>query len=436
MKTTVKHLSETRVKLTIAAEPAELQAAEQVALKRLAKSVKVNGFRKGHVPLEVVKKHVDPNELAQETLNAALNRSVAEAFLSNEIQVLDRPEVELIKFVPSQQLEFTAEADVLPEVKLGDYRKLKVKKTEAKVADKDIDEVIERIQKGLAEKKETKKPAEQDDEVVIDFVGKKDGEAFKGGTGKEYPLVLGSNSFIPGFEDALIGLKAGDKKDVPLTFPKDYHAKDLAGQKVVFEVEVKKVNKVTLPELNDEFAAKAGPFTSMKDLRKDIQAEMIAQAERKATDDLKDELVKQLVDKSKVSVPEVLRADQIRSIEQDLTQNLMYQGLTIEQYFENNGYADRDAWVKAEAQDAADARIKAGLVLAQLSKELKVEATSDELAEHINVYKQQYANNPEMAKQFDNPEAQREIANRLITEKTVNMLMELNTPQDSKKSKK
>lgn len=436
MKTTVKHLSETRVKLTIAAEPAELQAAEQVALKRLAKSVKVNGFRKGHVPLEVVKKHVDPNELAQETLNAALNRSVAEAFLGNEIQVLDRPEVELIKFVPGQQLEFTAEADVLPEVKLGDYRKLKVKKTEAKVVDKDIDEVIERIQKGLAEKKETKKPAEQDDEVVIDFVGKKDGEAFKGGTGKEYPLVLGSNSFIPGFEDALIGLKAGDKKDVPLTFPKDYHAKDLAGQKVVFEVEVKKVNKVTLPELNDEFAAKAGPFTSMKDLRKDIQAEMIAQAERKATDDLKDELVKQLVDKSKVSVPEVLRADQIRSIEQDLTQNLMYQGLTIEQYFENNGYADRDVWVKAEAQDAADARIKAGLVLAQLSKELKVEATADELAEHINVYKQQYANNPEMAKQFDNPEAQREIANRLITEKTVNMLVEFNTPQDSKKSKK
>ena len=174
----------------------------------------------------------------------------------------------------------------------------------------------------------------------------------------------------------------------------------------------------------------------MKDLRKDIQAEMIAQAERKATDDLKDELVKQLVDKSKVSVPEVLRADQIRSIEQDLTQNLMYQGLTIEQYFENNGYADRDAWVKAEAQDAADARIKAGLVLAQLSKELKVEATADELAEHINVYKQQYANNPEMAKQFDNPEAQREIANRLITEKTVNMLVEFNTPQDSKKSKK
>ena len=171
------------------------------------------------------------------------------------------------------------------------------------------------------------------DEAIIDFVGKKDGETFKGGTGKDYPLVLGSNSFIPGFEDALVGLKAGGKKDVELTFPKDYHAKDLAGQKVVFEVTVKKVNQVELPELDDKFAAKAGPFTSMEDLRKDIEAEITAQAERKAADDLKDELIKQLVEKSQVSVPSVLRDDQIRSLEQDLRQNLMYQGRTLEQKF-------------------------------------------------------------------------------------------------------
>ena len=427
MKTTVKHLSDTRVKVTIATERAELEAAEQVALKRMANKVKVNGFRKGHVPLEIVKKNVNANDLAQETLDAALNRAVAEAFLNNKLQVLDRPEVELVKFVPGETLEFTAEADVLPEVKLGDYRKLKAKKAAVKVDKKDIEDVVERIQKGLAEKKESSAAAKIDDEVVIDFVGKKDGEAFQGGTGKDYPLVLGSNSFIPGFEDALVGVKAGDKKDVPLEFPKDYHAKDLAGQKVVFEVEVKKVNEVVLPELNDEFAAKAGPFTSMDDLRKDIESEMKAQAERKANDDLKDDLVKQLVEKSTVSVPAVLRADQIQSLEQDLTQNLAYQGQTLDQYFETKGYADRDAWVKAEANDAADARIKAGLVLAELSKELKIEANSEELAGHINAYKQQYANNPEMAKRFDEPEAQREIANRLITEKTVDKLVELNS---------
>ncbi len=427
MKTTVTHESDTRVKVVVAADHAELAAAEQVALKRLAKTIKVNGFRTGHVPLEIVKKHTDSNALAQETLDAALNRAVAEAFLNNDLQVLARPEVEIKKYVPGELLEFTAEADVLPEVKLGDYKKLKAKKAAVNVDKKEIDEVIQRIQKGLSEKKEVKRAAKLGDEVVIDFVGKKDGEAFQGGTGKDYPLVLGSNSFIPGFEDALVGLKAGDTKDVKLAFPKDYHAKDLAGQDVVFEVTVKKVNSVKLPALDDKFAAKAGPFTSMDDLRKDIKAEITAQAERKAADDLKDELVKQLVAKSTVSVPSVLRDDQIRSLEQDLRQNLMYRGRTLEQYFEEKGYADRDAWVKAEANDAADARIKAGLVLAQLSKELKIEATADELAAHINAYKQQYANNPKMAKHFDKPEAQREVANRLITEKTVDKLVELNS---------
>ena len=427
MKTTVTHESDTRVKVVVAADHAELAAAEQVALKRLAKTIKVNGFRTGHVPLEIVKKHADSNALAQETLDAALNRAVAEAFLNNDLQVLARPEVEIKKYVPGELLEFTAEADVLPEVKLGDYKKLKAKKAAVNVDKKEIDEVIERIQKGLSEKKEVKRAAKIGDETVIDFVGKKDGEAFQGGTGKDYPLVLGSNSFIPGFEDALVGLKAGDTKDVKLAFPKDYHAKDLAGQDVVFEVTVKKVNSVKLPALDDKFAAKAGPFTSMDDLRKDIKAEITAQAERKATDDLKDELVKQLVAKSTVSVPSVLRDDQIRSLEQDLRQNLMYRGRTLEQYFEEKGYVDRDAWVKAEANDAADARIKAGLVLAQLSKELKIEATADELAAHINAYKQQYANNPKMAKHFDKPEAQREVANRLITEKTIDKLVELNS---------
>ena len=432
MKTTVKKLSATRVLVTITAGQPELETAEQVALKRMAKNIKVNGFRQGHVPIAVVKKHADPHTLSQETLEAAINRAVAEAFLSNKLQVLDRPAVELKKFVPGETLEFTAEAEIIPEVKLGDYKKLKATKKAIKVDKKDVEEVIERIRKGLAEKTETTEAARDGDEVIIDFVGKRDGEAFQGGTGKDYPLTLGSGSFIPGFEEALVGLKAGDKKDVALQFPKDYHAKDLAGADVVFETTIKKVNKIELPELNDEFAAKAGPYTSMDDLRQDIEAEITAQQERQALDELKDGLVKQLVAASDVAVPDVLRQDQIRSLEQDLVQNLRYRGMTLDQYYESRGFANRDAWVEAEANDTAEARIKAGLVLAELSKELAIEATADELAAHINAYKQQYANNAEIAKHFDQPEAQREIANRLITEKTVDKLVELNTPEAKK----
>ncbi len=427
MKATVKNISDTRVLVTVTMGTDELAAAEQVALKKLSKDVKVNGFRKGHVPIEVVKKNVDPTLLGQETLENALSKGVAEAFLNNSLQALERPEVEVKKFVPGETLEFTAEGDVLPKVTLGDYKKLKATAKKVEVTKDDIEDVVGRMRKGYAEKKETKDGAKDGDEAVIDFVGKKDGVAFEGGAGNDYPLTLGSNSFIPGFEEALVGLKAGDKKDVELTFPKEYHAKDLAGKKVVFEVTVKKVNAVTLPEVDDEFAAKVGPFTSAKELRDDVKREITAQKEREANDELKDDLVKQLVAKSKVSVPAVLREDQIKSIEQDMQQNLMYQGMTLEQYFESKGYADRDAWVKGEAEEAADNRIKAGLVLAELSKELKIEATADELAAHINQYKQSYANNPDMAKRFDEPEVQREVANRLITEKTVDELVKLNT---------
>ena len=427
MNTTVKYLSDTRVRATIKVEATELKAAEQVALKKLSKTVKVNGFRKGHVPLEVVKKNVDPNALAQETLENALSRAVAESFIENKLQAVERPEVEVKKFVPGESLEFTAEADVLPKIKLGDYKKLKATEKKVSVAKKDVDEVVERIRKSMAEKKEVKRAAKLGDEAVIDFVGKKDGEAFPGGTGNDYPLELGSGSFIPGFEEAIVGLKTGDKKDIELTFPKDYHAPDLKGKKVVFETTVKKINEKALPELNDEFAAKTGPFTSMSELTADIKRELEAQKKREASDELKDSLVKQLVAKSDVAVPAVLREDQVRSIEQDLMQNLMYQGLSIEQYWEQKGYKDRDAWVKAEANEAADNRIKAGLVLSELSKALKIEATADELADHLNTYRKQYANNPEMAKRFEEPEVQREVANRLITEKTVDELVKLNT---------
>ena len=427
MKTTVKHLSDTRVVVTIALDAAELEAAEQVALHKFAKDIKVNGFRKGKAPLELVKKNTDQALLGQETLENALSKGVAEGFLNNDLQALEQPSIEVKKYVPGQEMEFTAEADVLPKITLGDHKKLKATKQKTEVTDAEVEEVIERIAQSSSEKKAVKRAAKMGDETVIDFVGKLKGEAFPGGTGNDYPLTLGSGSFIPGFEEALVGVKAGDKKDVELSFPKDYHAKDLAGKKVTFETTVKTVNEIVKPKLDDEFAAKVGPFSSMKDLRNDIKREITARNDQKAEDQYKDDLVRDLVKKTKVAAPKALVEMQLQSLEQDLTQNLMYQGMNFEQYLESKGYKDRDEWVKKEAEEAAEFRVKAGLTLAELSKALKVEATSDELASKINTYKTQYANNPEMAKRFDEPEVQREIANRLITEKTVDELVRLNT---------
>lgn len=427
MKTIVKHLSDTKVELTISLDQKDLKAAEQVALSKLAKSVKVPGFRKGNVPASVAAKHVDPEMLAQQTLEDALSKAVAESYMNENIQALDRPAVEVKKYVPGQELEFTAEAEILPKVTLGDYKKLKVTTKKVTVAAKDIDEIIERMRAGFAEKKEVKRAAKNGDETTIDFIGKKDDVAFDGGTGTDYDLTLGSNSFIPGFEEGIVGKKPGETFDLELTFPETYHVADLKGQKVVFTTTLKSLKEVVLPEINDELAAKAGPFKTVAELKEDIKRELTAQKEREAGENLKDDLVKQLVEISTVPVPDVLVKDQAESIERDMTQNLMYQGLTLDQYLENKGFETKEKWLDTEVAEAAKKRVQAGLALAELSKAEKIEATNEELAAHVELYKKQYANNPQMVAQFDQPEARRDIANRLLTEKTVTRLVELNT---------
>lgn len=424
MKTSVKQLSDTKVALTITLGKKELDDAEQVALTKLTKTVKAPGFRKGKVPASVAAKYVDPNALGQQTLDDALSKAVSQAFTDEKIQALDRPEVEVKKFVPGQELEFVAEAEVLPQITLGDYKKLGVKKTVAKVVAADVDDIITRMRQGFAERKEVERAAKNGDDAVIDFTGKKDGVAFDGGSAKDYTLGLGSNQFIPGFEEAVIGHKAGDEFDVPLKFPADYHAESLAGTDVVFTVKLHAVKEVVLPEVNDEFAAKAGPFTSVDDLKKDIKRELAESKEREALDKYKDELIAKLIEVSKVPVPEILVADQRRSIEQDMTQNLMYQGLTLDSYLGSKKLTYEE-WVNGEVKEAAENRVKAGLVLAELSKVEKVTATDEELAEKIRQYQEQYGNRS--GQDFTTPDLQRDIANRLLTDKTIDRLVELNS---------
>lgn len=426
MKTTVKKLSDTKVELTISLGSEELSAAEQVALTKMASDLKVPGFRKGKVPVSVAAKHVNPAALQEQTLDNALSKAVAEAFMAEKIQALDRPAVDVKKFVPGQELEFTAEVEIIPPVKLGNYKKLKAKRQAVKVEDSEVEEIITRMRENFTEKTEVKRAAKEGDEAVIDFTGKKDDVPFDGGAAKDFALKLGSGQFIPGFEEGVVGHKAGETFDLKLTFPKDYHAKELAGADVVFTVTLHKVNELSLPEVNDEFAAKCGPFTSVDELKADIKREITTQKEREADEKLKDELVGELADASKVALPELLIDDQIRSIEQDLMQNLMYRGLTLDSYLQTQKFTDKDDWRAKEARPAAEKRVKAGLVLAELSKELGVEVSHEELSAQIEAMKQQYGKDPKIAERFNDPNVHRDIANRMITDKTVEKLIELN----------
>lgn len=426
MKTSVKYLSDTKVAVNVTLGVSELKDAELAALNELGKDIKVPGFRKGKVPVSVVSKNVNPNVLAQKTLESALSKAVADAFISEKLQALDRPEVEVKKFVPGSELEFTAESEVMPKIKIGDYKNLKSTAKKVSVTKKDIAEITDRLKKGFSSKKTVQRPAKLTDEVNIDFEGKKDGIAFDGGKGEKYDLVLGSNSFIPGFEDGIIGKKTGETFDLKLTFPEDYHADNLKGAEVVFTTTINEIKEVVEPELNDELAAKAGPFKTVEELEDDIKREITKQKETEATEKLKDDLVAELVEKSTVPVPDVLLKDQMKLIEQDTNRNLMYRGMSIGDYIKSLKYKDKNDWLENEVRPIAEKRVKAGLLLAELSKAEKIEATENELLEKINQLGKQYPSE-DMRKHLKTPEVQRDVANRILTEKTVDRLVSLNS---------
>ena len=426
MKTKLKNISDVKVELTISLGAEELKAAEQVAITKLAKEVKIEGFRKGKAPLEMVASQVDPNLLNQETLENALSKSVAEAFLKEKVQAINRPEVDVKKFIPGTELEFTATTEIMPKVELGDYKKLGVKKEAVKVSKKEVKETIDRILKNFAEKKKVEREAKNGDEVIIDFLGKKDGVAFDGGKAEKFPLELGSKSFIPGFEEGLIGKKAGDKLSLDLEFPKDYHAKDLAGAKVVFEVKIHEVRENVEPEINEEFLSKLGDFKTKEEFEKQIEEDLKTQKQAEADEKFKDKLVKKLAEVSKVPVPEILLEDQKRSIEMDMQQNLMYSGLSLEDYLERMGKT-REEWLEKDVKEAAEMRVKSGLALAELSKVEKVKSDTKELDARITQLKEQYGNSKEVKKQLSSDDVRRNLANQILTEKTIDLLVEFNS---------
>ncbi len=426
MKTKLKNISDVKVELTFSLGAEELKAAEQVALIKLAKEVKIEGFRKGKAPLEMVAAQVDPNLLSQETLENALSKSVAEAFLKEKVQAINRPEVDVKKFIPGTELEFTATTEIMPKVELGDYKKLGVKKEAAKVSKKEVKETTDRILKNFAEKKKVEREAKNGDEVVIDFLGKKDGVAFDGGKAEKFPLELGSKSFIPGFEEGLIGKKAGDELSLDLEFPKDYHAKDLAGAKVVFEVKIHEVRENVEPEINKDFLSKLGDFKTKEEFEKQIEEDLKTQKQAEADEKFKDELVKKLAEVSKVPVPEILLEDQKRSIEMDMQQNLMYSGLSLEDYLERMGKT-REEWLEKDVKEAAEMRVKSGLALAELSKVEKVKSDTKELDARIAQLKEQYGNSKEVQKQLSSDDVRRNLANQILTEKTIDLLVKFNS---------
>lgn len=423
MQVTKKNLSETKVKLTLVADAGLLEEEKQKVLREFARSVKIAGFREGKAPLNMVEKSVDPNRLNSEFLEHAVNRLYLNALDHESLRPVAPPQVNITKFVPFDTLEVEAEVEVVGEVKLPDYKQIKLAKEKIAVDAKEVDEVIANLRTREAEKKDVTRAAKEKDEVWIDFKGvdAKTKEEIKGADGKDYPLLLGSNTFIPGFETNLVGLKPGEEKTFVLTFPKDYGVKALQNRKVEFTVKANKVQEVVEPKVDDAFAAKVGPFKTVAELKADIKKELTARKEGEAEQKYADDLITKITEKSKVAIPEVLIGEQIDRLEQEQRQNLMYRGQTWQEFLESEGLDEKS--FRDKLRPSAELRVKAGLVLSQISEEEKIDVTPEELEVQMQILKARYQD-PQMQAELAKPETRRTIASRILTDKTVAKLKE------------
>jgi trigger factor len=418
MNVTLTTISETTSKLTVLANEQDLSAIKQHVLKKLTPKVKVQGFREGKVPPAIAEKNLDPNYVQSEVLDDAVNHFYSDAVVEKRLRVVAQPKIELTKFVPYTELEFTAEVETIGAIKLPDYKKTSAKKEAVKVTAADVEEVLARLQAQGATYSVVDRAAKLGDRVTIDFAGSDKKGPVANADGKEYPLVLGSKSFIPGFEEEVVGLKKGEEKKFDITFPADYGNKALQSKKVTFAITVHKVEEATEEPIDDEFASKVGPFKNLGELKEDIKKQITAERETQAERAFEDAIIKELVKKSKIAIPAGLLAEQVEAVDNEFKQTLMYRGQTFQEYLDASGQTESQ-YREKELTPAAEERIKAGLILSEIAEAEGLTVTPEELEIRVQILKGQYASDAQMQAELDKPENRRDVASRLLTEKTI-----------------
>ncbi len=417
----------TTVKLAITAEDADLSHIKTEVLTRLSKrGVKLPGFRSGKAPLNLVEKQIDRSLLQSEFLEAAINELYSEAISKEKVRPIAQPEVSIKKFVPFPTLEFEATVEAVGEIKLPDYKKIKLAKQPVKITADDVKAVLDDLKVRAADKKDVDRAAKDGDQVIIDFKGQdaKTKEPIAGADGAAYPLVLGSNTFIPGFEPEVVGMKAGETKIFDITFPKDYGVKALQSRAVKFEVTVQKVQAVVEPKMDDSFAPKVGPFKTLQELKDDIKRQLTSEREQQNEAAYQNELLQKIAEKATVEVPKTLVDEEIERQEQRERQNLAYQGKTWNEHLKEEGQTEESH--RETNRPMAELNVKAGLVLSEIAEAEKISVTPDELTLRLQLLKGQYPDKA-MQAELDKPENRRDIMSRMLTEKTIARLTEYAT---------
>lgn len=383
-----------RVKFTITFTAAEFEAATDKAYKAIRKNIQIDGFRKGKAPRKMIENMYGKDIFNEEALNDLLEANYGAAVAEVGADVIAQPIVEAGEIKKGEDVTVTVTVEVFPEVEVKNYKGLEIEKVETKIGDEVVQAELERVQKSQARMEAvTDRAAENGDTVIIDFKGSIDGTEFKGGSGENFELKLGSGQFIPGFEDQLVGKEAGAEVNVEVTFPEEYHAEDLAGKPAVFETKIHEIKTEILPEIDDEFASDVSDFETLDEYKADLAVKLQEKADDRDASVMKDRALEALYNANEIEAPAAMVRNELDNMMADMEQQMGYQGITMQQYMQWVGKTAAE--LKEEAKPEAVKRINTRILLKNIIRMENIEATEEEVANEVAEFAKQYGQTAE-----------------------------------------
>jgi len=422
MKTIIKDLPKSQKEIEVEVSVEEMRNYVEQTVKKISREIKIDGFRPGKIPAEVIEQRIGKTEIYQEAGELAINKTYSKIIKENKLEVIGQPKVDVTKIASGNPLEYKIVLTVLPQVKLGDYTKIKGKLKKEEIKNERVESELKKIQKSRAKFITTKEPSAKGDRVEIDFESRLGGVKIEGGESKNHPLIIGENKFVPGFEENLIGLKENEEKKFNVVFPNDYYRKELAGKNIDFKVKMKLVQKVELPKLDDKFAQKLGNFSSLENLRASVKEGLEIEEENKARDELREKIVDQILANSEMEVPDLLVEHELDSMVGEMENNVVRTGIEFEKYLENLKIT-RDS-LRQGWREKAKRKVKLNLVMREINKKEKIKIDEEKIKERIDLMLKSYSNQEEL-KKIDPRRFREYVEEIMIKEKIFKMLEEI-----------
>ena len=424
MSLQVENLEHNMAKLTITVSAEEVEKALQAAYLKQRSKISLPGFRKGKVPRQMIEKMYGPDVFYDEAANHMISEAYGKAYDECELEIASQPTIDVVQLEKGKDFIFTAEVAVKPEVKLGEYKGLKVDKVSTRVMQKEVDEEIEKERERNARTVEVTDRAVQDKDIVtLDFEGFVDGVAFEGGKGENYPLTIGSGAFIPGFEEQLIGAEIDKETEVKVTFPEEYQAKELAGKEAVFKCTVHEIKAKELPELDDEFASEVSEEAeTLEDYKAEVKAKIKERKENEGKEKKENQAVEQAVANAEIDLPAPMVDLQAKQMADDFARRIMQQGMSVEQYFQFTGLNEEK--MMEELKPQAEKRIRTRLVLEAIVAAENIEVSDERLDEELQKMADSYQMEVEKLKEFMGENEKKQMKEDIAVQDAVTLITE------------